>query len=196
MRALLRLSRVIDVINTVIGKAAGWLILAAVLISAVNAVIRKLFSNSSNAWLDAQWHLFGAVFMLCAAYTLLKNGHVRIDLLSTHFSKRTRDLIDVLGHVFFLIPLAALMVYESYPFAMRSLEAGEKSSNAGGLIVWPAKMLVLAGFVLLLFQAVSELIKRIAIIRACLEDADARTDQGHDSPAPGDAADKITQNHA
>lgn len=176
MRALLQLSRVIDAINTVIGKAAGWLILAAVVISAVNAIVRKIFATSSNAWLDAQWHLFGAVFMLCAAYTLLKNGHVRIDLFAASLSKRTRDLIDVFGHIFFLLPLAILMVYESYPFAMRSIELAEGSSNAGGLPVWPAKMLILVGFALILFQAISELIKRAAILMGKIEDPDDSQD--------------------
>ncbi|HUG56725.1 MAG TPA: TRAP transporter small permease subunit [Candidimonas sp.] len=190
MHALLQLSRVIDAINTVIGRAAGWLILAAVVISAVNAVVRKVFSNSSNAWLDAQWHLFGAVFMLCAAYTLLKNGHVRVDLFAASLSKRTRDLIDVFGHIFFLLPLATLMVYESYPFAMRSLELGEGSSNAGGLPVWPAKMFILAGFILIFFQAISELIKRIAILLGKIEDPDISQD---DTPINEDTAGKTPE---
>lgn len=176
MRALLRLSQFIDRIMTVVGKAAGWLVLAAVIISAGNAVVRKLFSVSSNAWLDAQWYLFGAVFMLCASYTLLKNGHVRVDLLMAGRSKRTRDLVDVFGHVFFLIPLTLLMIYESYPFAMRSMELNETSANAGGLPIWPAKMLILIGFILLFIQAVSELIKRIAILRGIIEDPDTNQD--------------------
>ncbi|NYT84803.1 TRAP transporter small permease subunit [Pollutimonas harenae] len=176
MHFLLQLSRLIDRVMTAVGKAAGWLVLAAVIISAGNAVVRKVFSTSSNAWLDAQWYLFGAVFMLCASYTLLKNGHVRVDLLMAGRSKRTRDLVDVFGHAFFLIPLSLLMIYESYPFAMRSMELGETSPNAGGLPVWPAKMLILVGFILLLIQAVSELIKRIAILRGQLEDPDSRQD--------------------
>lgn len=176
MRALLRLSQFIDRIMTVVGKAAGWLVLAAVIISAGNAVVRKLFSVSSNAWLDAQWYLFGAVFMLCASYTLLKNGHVRVDLLMAGRSKRTRDLVDVFGHVFFLIPLTLLMIYESYPFAMRSMELNETSANAGGLPIWPAKMLILIGFILLFIQAVSELIKRIAILRGIIEDPETKQD--------------------
>jgi len=177
MRALLQLSRIIDAINTVIGKAVGWLVLLAVLISAVNAIVRKVFSNSSNAWLDAQWHLFGAVFMLCAARTLLQNGHVRIDLLTTRLSKRTRDFIDILGHIVFLIPFATLMVLESWPFAMRAFAIGESSSNAGGLDVWPAKMLILLGFILIWLQAISELIKRIAILRGKLDDPEGDRSQ-------------------
>lgn len=165
MHMFLRLSRIIDVVNTVIGKAAGWLLLVAVVISAVNAVIRKVFSYSSNAWLDAQWYLFGAAFMLCAAYTLQKNGHVRIDFLVGQISKRKRDAIDIFGHLFFLLPLTLIFIYYSYPFAMRSLQLRETSANAGGLIVWPAKMLILVGFVMLGLQCISELIKRIAILR-------------------------------
>ncbi|MGB3290100.1 MAG: TRAP transporter small permease subunit [Burkholderiaceae bacterium] len=177
MSVLLLFCRFIDRFMTVLGKATGWLVLAAVIISAGNAVVRKVFSTSSNAWLDAQWYLFGAVFMLCASYTLLKNGHVRIDLLMAGRSKRTRDLVDVFGHIFFLIPLTLLMVYESYPFAMRSMELGETSANAGGLPIWPAKMLILVGFALLFLQAVSELIKRIAILSGRLEDPDNKPDE-------------------
>jgi len=174
MGIFLTLSRIIDAINTVIGRAAGWLLLLAVIISAVNAVVRKVFSTSSNAWLDAQWYLFGAVFLLCAAYTLLKNGHVRIDLLSAGLSKRTRDLIDLFGHLFFLLPLTILMIVESYPFAMRSFALREASSNAGGLLVWPAKALILAGFFLLFTQTVSEIIKRFATLTGRLEEPEAK----------------------
>jgi len=172
---LLTLSRVIDAVNTIIGRAAGWLLLLAVIISAVNAVVRKVFSNSSNAWLDAQWNLFGAVFLLCAAYTLLKNGHVRIDLLSAGLSKRVRDLIDLFGHLFFLLPLTILMIVESYPFVMRSFALREGSPNAGGLLVWPAKALILTGFFLLFTQAISEIIKRFAILTGRLEDTETKT---------------------
>lgn len=180
MHILLSLSRVIDTVNGTIGRVAGWLLLLAVIISAVNAVVRKVFSVSSNAWLDAQWHLFGAAVMLCAAYTLLKNGHVRIDLLATRFSKRTRDWIDVLGHLLFLLPLTLIFIHYSYPFAMTSLRLKEGSANAGGLSVWPAKMLILIGFSLLLLQAISELIKRIAILRGVLAD-DEGTASGNDT---------------
>lgn len=178
MHMFLRLSRIIDVVNTVIGKAAGWLLLVAVVISAVNAVIRKVFSYSSNAWLDAQWYLFGAAFMLCAAYTLQKNGHVRIDFLVGQISKRKRDAIDIFGHLFFLLPLTLIFIYYSYPFAMRSLQLRETSANAGGLIVWPAKMLILVGFVMLGLQCISELIKRIAILRGNRELIDVLQEPG------------------
>jgi len=177
MGIFLIFSRIIDATNVIIGKAAGWLLLVAVVISAINAVVRKVFSTSSNAWLDAQWYLFGAAFLLCASYTLLKNGHVRIDLLSSGLSKRTRDLIDLFGHIFFLLPLTIVMIIESYPFAMRSLELQETSSNAGGLLVWPAKMLILVGFFLLFTQTISEIIKRFAILIGRLEDVEANREQ-------------------
>lgn len=170
MGFFLAISRLIDRVNTWIGKASGWLLLLAVIISAVNAVVRKVFSTSSNAWLDAQWYLFGIVFMLCASYTLLVNGHVRIDLLSNRFSKRTRDVIELFGHLFFLLPLCILMILESAPFALQSYLQKEGSVNAGGLLVWPAKTIILLGFVLLFFQGLSEIIKRVAILTGHLDD--------------------------
>jgi TRAP-type mannitol/chloroaromatic compound transport system permease small subunit len=162
---LLALSRAIDFVNLKIGLAARWLILVAVVISTANAIIRKAFSVSSNSWLEAQWFLFGAVFMLCASYTLMRNGHIRIDVVVSNFSKRTRDWIDVFGHLFFLLPFCLLMIVDSWPFFLRSWEQNEQSLNAGGLPLWPAKFLVPAGFFLLALQGVSELIKRIAVIR-------------------------------
>ncbi len=176
MGFLLRISHAIDTVNTWIGKTSGWLLLLAVLISATNAVVRKVFSISSNAWLDAQWYLFGAVFMLCASYTLLKNGHVRIDLLSSRLSKRTRDLIDLFGHLFFLLPLTVLMVIECIPFALESYQQREGSANAGGLLVWPAKLIILVGFALLFVQALSEIIKRVAVLAGQLDDAELNSD--------------------
>lgn len=170
MGGLLAVSRAIDAVNTVIGRIAMWLTLFAVLISAGNAVIRKGFDMSSNAWLEAQWYLFGGVFMLCAAYTLLKNEHIRIDVVANSFSKRVRDWIDVIGHVVVLIPLCLLLVYDLWPFFWGSFVAREMSSSAGGLPLWPAKGVVLVGFVMLLFQAFSELIKRIAVMRDLIPD--------------------------
>lgn len=170
MNALLSLSRAIDAVNLAIGKAARWLILVAVLISAGNAIIRKIFSNSSNAWLEAQWFLFGIVFMLCASYTLMRNEHIRIDIVVSNFSKRTRDWIDVFGHVFFLIPFCVLMLTVTWPFFLSSYRYDEQSLNAGGLPVWPAKFVVLAGFFFLLLQGISELIKRVAVIRGMIEE--------------------------
>ncbi|MFD1343164.1 TRAP transporter small permease subunit [Litorisediminicola beolgyonensis] len=162
MSGLLSLSALIDKINGVIGRATAWLLLAAVVISAGNAVIRKAMNLSSNAWLEAQWYLFGAVFMLCAAWTLRDDEHVRVDVLSSRMSPRGRVWVDFLCHILFLLPFAALMVWLSWPFFMSSLMSGEQSSNAGGLIRWPAKLWVLVGFVLLLAQALSEIFKSAA----------------------------------
>jgi len=186
MNLFINLSRGIDAINTWIGKASGWLLLVAVLISGVNAVVRKVFSVSSNAWLDAQWYLFGAVFMLCAAYTLIKDGHVRIDLVAAKLSPRARSVIELLGHLLFLLPFTLLMVYESWPFALESMLAGEASSNAGGLLVWPAKMIILAGFLMLFLQGVSELIKRVAIMRGMLPAPEQAGEAGMDSVPSSD----------
>ena len=179
MGILLALSRVIDRINEFFGRNVAWLVLAAVLISAGNATIRKVFDTSSNAWLEVQWYLFGAVFMLAAGYTLRKNEHVRIDVVAGNFSKRTRDWIDLLGHIFFLLPFCIMMNYLAWPFFWRSFESGEMSSNAGGLIIWPAKLSILAGFILLTAQAISEIIKRIAIIRGVIPE-----EAGHDHKMP------------
>ncbi|AKH99052.1 TRAP-type mannitol/chloroaromatic compound transport system, small permease component [Hoeflea sp. IMCC20628] len=179
MGSLLTLSRFIDRINEFVGRNVSWLVLAAVLISAGNATIRKMFDMSSNAWLEVQWYLFGAVFMLAAGYTLRKNEHVRIDVLAGNLSKRARDWIDLFGHFLFLLPFCLMMTYLAWPFFWRSFQSGEMSSNAGGLIIWPAKASVLLGFILLTAQAVSEIIKRIAIIRGIIED-----EPGHDHSMP------------
>jgi TRAP-type mannitol/chloroaromatic compound transport system permease small subunit len=178
VQLFLTLSRAIDAVNLKIGHAARWLILLAVLISAGNALIRKIFSTSSNAWLEAQWLLFGIVFMLCASYTLMRNEHIRIDIVVSHFSKRTRDAIDVFGHLFFLIPFCLLMIRDSWPFFLTSYRMDEQSLNAGGLPVWPAKFVILVGFCLLLLQGVSELIKRVAVMRGLIpEPYEAREGQ-------------------
>jgi TRAP-type mannitol/chloroaromatic compound transport system permease small subunit len=168
--ALLGLSRLIDWLNEHIGKTVAWAILVAVLVSAGNAIIRKVFGTSSNAWLELQWYLFGAVFMLCAAWTLKENEHIRIDIVAGRLSKRARDWIEIVGHVFFLFPFVAVMIWLTWPFFWRSYLSGEVSTNAGGLIIWPAKLLVLVGFVVLALQWASELIKRIAVMRGELED--------------------------
>lgn len=174
MQSLLSLSRAIDSVTAFIGRSVSWLILAAVLVSAGNATIRKIFDNSSNAWLELQWYLYGAVFLLAAAYTLQRNEHVRIDIAVSGLSKRTRDWIDLFGHIFFLMPFAGLMVYLSWPFVINSIRSGDISVNAGGLVLWPARMMVLAGFILLFAQGISEIIKRYAIIKGIIED-DATT---------------------
>jgi TRAP-type mannitol/chloroaromatic compound transport system permease small subunit len=185
MGALLALSRAIDAATRFVGYHVRWLILLAVLISAVNAIIRKAFDSSSNAWLEAQWLLFGAVFMLAAAYTLQKNGHVRIDAVSSRLSKRTRDIIDLVCHVVMLAPITIIIIWLSLPYFWDSFLSGEMSTNAGGLLVWPAKFLILAGFILLLLQAISELIKRIAVLGGIIADPLAEPVHGH---PPSDTA--------
>lgn len=170
MRALLRLSEVIDVINVRIGKWLAWLILVAVLVSAANATVRKLFDTSSNAWLELQWILFSIVFMLCAPWTLKDNEHIRIDIINNLMPRRLRNWIEVVGHTFFLMPLCIVMVVTGIPFFLRSWEVNEQSGNAGGLPQWPAKSLVMIGFALLLAQGISELIKRIAVMRRMIPD--------------------------
>jgi TRAP-type mannitol/chloroaromatic compound transport system permease small subunit len=162
--ALLGFSKVIDTVTEWIGRLAMWLVLAAVLISAGNAIMRKAFDIGSNAYLEVQWYLFAAVFMLAAAYVFLHNGHVRIDFISSKLSKRTNAIIDALGIVIFLIPLCVILIDLSWPFFMRAYVSGEMSENAGGLIRWPVILLIPAGFALLLLQALSELIKRIAFL--------------------------------
>jgi TRAP-type mannitol/chloroaromatic compound transport system permease small subunit len=170
MRFLVAVSAGIDALNGFIGRQVSWLILVAVLVSAGNATVRKAFDISSNMWLELQWYLYGTVFMLAGAYTLLRNEHVRIDVLSSTFSKRARDLIDLLGHLFFLLPFVLLMVWLCVPWFGLSFRSGEVSANAGGLILWPAKFMVLAGFVLLVLQAFSEIIKRTAVIAGVIDD--------------------------
>ncbi|MCX7303088.1 MAG: TRAP transporter small permease subunit [Hyphomicrobiales bacterium] len=170
MPALLAFARGIDRFNEVIGKAVSWLILLAILVSAANALIRKVFNSSSNAWLELQWYLFGAAFLLAAAYTLRQNEHIRIDIVYGALSRRKQHWIDLLGHVFFLMPFVILMISYFIPYVALSFRSGEMSASAGGLIIWPAKAMLLAGFVLLGLQGVSEIIKKIAIMRGDLDD--------------------------
>jgi TRAP-type mannitol/chloroaromatic compound transport system permease small subunit len=162
--ALLKLSSAIDKFNELVGKIVMWLVLAAVIISAGNATLRKAFDIGSNAWLEIQWYLFAAVFMLGVGYVMLKNAHVRIDFISSKLSKRTNAIIDAIGIVIFTIPLSILLIDYAWPVFMRAFTTGEMSQNAGGLIRWPAWFLLPAGFAILLAQAVSELIKRIAFL--------------------------------
>ncbi len=170
MAGLLALSRAIDRLNEFIGKWVGWLILASILISAANAVIRKAFNMSSNSWLELQWYLFGAAFLLAAAYTLKQNEHIRIDIVYGLWSRRVQHWIDLFGHVFFLMPFVLLMIYYFVPYFMLSFRTQEISTNAGGLIIWPAKFLLLLGFFLLGLQGISEIIKKIAVMRGDMED--------------------------
>lgn len=170
MGGLLALSRAIDRINEIIGRSVAWLILVAVLISAVNAIIRKVLNTSSNAWLELQWYLYGAAFLLASAYTLKQNEHIRIDIVYGAFSRRVQHWIDLFGHVFFLMPFITLMLYFFFPWVERSYRSGEMSTNAGGLILWPSKALLLAGFALLFLQGISEIIKKIAVMTGRIED--------------------------
>jgi TRAP-type mannitol/chloroaromatic compound transport system permease small subunit len=180
MGGLLTLSRGIDAVTAFIGRHIIWLILVAILVSAINAIIRKAFDISSNAWLELQWYLFGAVFMIAAAYTLQRNEHIRIDIVSGRLSQRARNWIDVFGHVLMLLPFTALMVYESVPFALSAWRSGEMSGSAGGLLIWPARAFILVGFLLLFIQGISELIKRIAVMRGLIPDPHPQ--HGHHAP--------------
>ncbi len=184
MRGLLSISRAIDAMNSWIGRVVAWAIFLAVVVSTVNAIVRKVFATSSNAWLELQWILFGAVFLLCASWTLVANEHIRIDVVSNFLSKRTRNIIDVIGHSLFLLPITLVMMYYSWPFFWRSMLQNEQSTNAGGLPVYPPKLLVPLGFTLLAIQAVSELIKRIAIMRGDLADVSGG---GHHEAAEAEA---------
>ena len=173
LRALLPATRVIDAITTFIGKRVAWLLLAAVLVSAVNATVRKVFDTSSNSWLELQWVLFSVVFLLCSPWTLLANEHIRIDILNNMLPQRTRNIIDVIGHAFFLLPLTVVMLITGIPFFLKSYEINEQSWNSGGLPQWPAKSLIMIGFGLLLIQGLSELVKRIAVMRDLIPDPHA-----------------------
>jgi len=170
MGKLLALSRWIDIINERIGKSVSWLILVSVLVSATNAIVRKMFDKSSNSWLELQWYLFGAAFLGAAAYTLKQNEHIRIDIIYGALSRKVQHLIDLLGHLFFLMPFVVLMLIKLTPFVMLSVRSCEMSTNAGGLILWPAKMLLLIGFWQLFAQGISEIVKKIAVMRGLVED--------------------------
>ncbi len=179
MGVLLRISAAIDRATAFIGQSVTWLILLSVLVSAGNATSRKLLSLSSNAWLELQWYLFAAAYLLAAAYTLQRNGHVRIDIISNLLPRRVRDWIDIFGHAVMLLPFSILMVWEATPWFRQSFQLGELSANYGGLLLWPAKGLLLAGFFLLAVQAVSEIIKRIAFMQGLIEEPYA-----HDTAVP------------
>jgi TRAP-type mannitol/chloroaromatic compound transport system permease small subunit len=170
VRTLLKLSGVIDAINTQIGKWVAWAILAAVVVSAVNATVRKVFDMSSNSWLELQWVLFSAVFLLCASWTLRENEHIRIDIVNNHLPRGLRNTIELIGHTFFLLPLTIIILVTGIPFFTESFFINEQSTNAGGLPQWPAKSLIMIGFAMLLAQCISELIKRVAIIQGLIPD--------------------------
>jgi TRAP-type mannitol/chloroaromatic compound transport system permease small subunit len=170
LKSLLQLSRGIDAINAWICRHLSWLILLAVIVSAGNATIRKIFDMSSNSWLELQWVLFGVVFLLCSPWTLLSNEHIRIDIVNNLLPKWLRNSIEVVGHSLFLLPLTIVMVVTSVPFFLRSYEINEQSGNAGGLPLWPSKGLIPLAFTLLFIQAISELIKRASIMRGLIPD--------------------------
>lgn len=164
MQWMLALSRLIDAVNAIIGRSVSWIVLVVVLISAGNAIIRKLFNYSSNGLLEIQWYLFSALFLLAAAYTLQRNEHIRIDLITSRLSRRAQAVIDILGTLLFLFPLCALLVYFSWPIFVDAWTTQEMSSDAGGLVRWPALLLVPVGFALLWLQGLSEVIKRLAFL--------------------------------
>jgi TRAP-type mannitol/chloroaromatic compound transport system permease small subunit len=170
LRALLPVSQGIDTLNRRLGRWVAWFIFAAVVVSSVNAVIRKVFDTSSNSWLELQWVLFSAVFLLCSPWTLLSNEHIRIDIVNNQLPKRVRNWIDLIGHAFFLLPLTVIMIWTGIPFFLKSWHVNEQSFSAGGLPQWPAKSLVTIGFALLFIQGISELIKRASVMRGLIPD--------------------------
>src|SRR5213596_1148882 len=170
MKPLLALSRAIDAGNERLGRLVYWCVLIMVLVSAANAISRYALSIASNAWLELQWYLFSAVFLLCSGYTLLHNEHIRIDVVAASLSRRKQIWIDIFGTAFFLLPIALYMMWSSWPVFMNAWTSGEISGSAGGLIRWPARLLVPVGFCLLSLQGVSELIKRIAFLKGLIPD--------------------------
>ena len=170
MKQLLGLSRAIDFVNEHIGRLVYWCVLIMVLVSAANATSRYALNKASNAWLELQWYLFAAVFLLCAGYTLLHNEHIRIDVVSAHLSRRAQVWIDVFGILVFMLPMTLFIMWLSWPIFMNAWTSGEISGSAGGLIRWPARLLVPVGFCLLSLQGVSELIKRIAFLQGLIPD--------------------------
>ncbi len=174
MTLLLKLSQLIDWLNERVGKGAFWLVLVMTIISAANASYRFVFNDSSNGILEIQWYLFAAIFLLCAPYTLQKNEHVRIDVVSGRFSARGLAVIDIIGTLFFLLPMVIMVLWLSLPLVAESIKINEMSSNAGGLIRWPVKILLPIGFTLLALQGISELFKRIAFLAGAIEDPNSK----------------------
>ena len=189
MQALLKLSRGIDWLSTQIGKYVIWLILASTLISGLNALSRKLFNLSSNAFLEVQWYLFAASFLIAAGYTLLQGEHVKVDVITSRFSKRTQIWIDVVGFTTFLTPMCLAILWYGIPFFVRGFESGEMSNDAGGLIRWPVYAMMPLGFALLLLQGWSELIKRIAFLMGLIEDPTLK--KGDEKTAEQELAESI-----
>lgn len=180
MQALLKLSRAIDAFNTVVGKWVSWLVLVAVIISAVNAVVRKVFDVSSNTYLELQWVLFSIVFLLASPWTLINGEHIKIDIVNHLLPLKVRSWIDMIGHVFFLLPFCILLLWTSIPFFLVSYHQNEQSFSAGGLPQWPVKSLIMIGIALLLVQSISEIIKRAAVMRGLLPDPNAQALTAHE----------------
>jgi TRAP-type mannitol/chloroaromatic compound transport system permease small subunit len=188
MRALLKFSRAVDGLNALVGRWVIWLILASTVISGLNAIVRKAFNTSSNAYLEVQWYLFAAAFLLAAGYTLLNGEHVKIDVISSKLSKRKQIWIDVIGFAFFLTPVCIVILYYGIPFFLQGLRSGEVSSNAGGLIRWPVYIFIPLGFGLLLLQGLSELVKRVAFLRGLIPDP---TQKAHAKTAEEELAEEL-----
>ena len=187
LKPLLSLSALIDTLNERVGRTVYWLILVMVIVSAGNASVRYLFNASSNAWLEVQWYLFSVVFLLSAGYTLLKNEHIRIDVIAGRMSRRVQLWIDILGTLLFLFPMALLILKLSWPMVVESYFRQEMSSDAGGLLRWPVKAMIPVGFSLLLLQGLSELIKKVAILNGILPDPGEHGHHAPLTPLEGDA---------
>jgi TRAP-type mannitol/chloroaromatic compound transport system permease small subunit len=190
VNALLALSRAIDALTERVGRLVYWLILVVVLISAANATVRKLFNYSSNAYLEIQWYLFSVIFLFGAGYTFLRNEHVRIDIVTGRMSRRVHNWIDVIGIVFFLFPMSLIIMWLSWPLFVDSFVRHEVSTNAGGLIIWPARLMVPVGFALLIVQAISELIKRVAFLAGRIPDP---LEKHHGKSAEEELAEEIAR---
>jgi TRAP-type mannitol/chloroaromatic compound transport system permease small subunit len=196
MHALLKFSKAVDWLNTQIGKYVIWLILGSTVISAVNAAVRKIFNVSSNAYLEVQWYLFAAAFLLASAYTLLNGEHVKIDVIYSRWSKRAQTWIDVFGFAFFLLPFCATILWFGIPFFLKGYHSGEVSSNAGGLILWPVYAMMPLGFALLLLQGLSELIKRVAFLMGLIEDPTHKKVEKTAEEALAEAIQKLAEEKA
>jgi TRAP-type mannitol/chloroaromatic compound transport system permease small subunit len=180
VRELLFVSQKIDAFNAWLGRSVSWLILVVVLVSAINAVVRKVFDYSSNSYLELQWVLFSIIFLLCSPWTLLNNEHIRIDIINHMLPLKVRGWIDLIGHIFFLLPFTLLLLYMAVPFFLASFRIGEQSFSAGGLPQWPAKSLIMIAMAALLAQGISELIKRIAMMRGLIPDSNEKALSAHE----------------
>jgi TRAP-type mannitol/chloroaromatic compound transport system permease small subunit len=196
MQGMLKAARLIDALNARVGRTVYWLVLVMVLVSAGNAIVRKVFNWSSNSLLEAQWYLFSAVFLLCAGYTLLRNEHVRIDIIVGRFSPKTQAWIDIFGTIFFLLPMATLIMWLSWPYFLRAYTQHEISGSAGGLVLWPARLLLPIGFALLVLQGLSELMKRIAFVAGKGPDPIVRHDPAEAEKALAEDLRKIAEGKA